>query len=275
MLRVLTVFACCVVLAGCAGSGSKEEATSSDQPVDGMFEVGDRKLHLTCDGSGSPTVILESGLTGDHRTWDAVVAEVSSTTRVCAYDRANIGSSEAAPTPRTVSDMVKDLHALADSGKLKPPYVLVGFSFGGLVSQLYASTYPDDVAGLVLVESNHPDENDQFEAELTPAQIKRDRQEAEGNPEGVDIFTSFDQVQAAPPLPDRPLVVITAGQPAAWPPGWDADVFNRLRAAQQKDLAGRVSDGTQVIAKQSGHEVPASEPEVVVKGIGTVLAKLS
>ena len=273
MLRTFTVFACCVVLAGCGGSGSQDQATPSDQPVDGMFDVGDRKLHMTCDGSGSPTVILEAGLTGDHRTWDPVLSEIASTTRVCAYDRANIGSSEAAPTPRTVSDMVKDLHALAGSGKLKPPYVLVGFSFGGLVSQLYASTYPDDVAGLVLVESNHPDENDQFEAELTPAQIKRDRQEANANPEGVDIPASFEQVQATSGLPDLPLVVITAGQPAEWPPGWDAEVFNRLRAAQQKDLADSVRDGTQVIAEQSGHEVPMSEPEIVVKGIETVLAK--
>jgi len=273
MLRTLTAFACCVVLAGCGGSGSKDEATPSDQPVDGMFEVGDRQLHMTCDGSGSPTVILEAGLTGDHRTWDPVLSEIASTTRVCAYDRANIGSSEAAPTPRTVSDMVKDLHALVGSGELKPPYVLVGFSFGGLVSQLYASTYPDDVAGLVLVESNHPDENDEFEAELTPAQIKRDREEARANPEGVDISASFEEVQAASGLPDLPLVVITAGQPAEWPPGWDADVFNRLRAAQQKDLADSVPDGTQVIAEQSGHEVPMSEPEIVVKGIENVLAK--
>src|SRR5688500_94996 len=178
MLRTLTAFACCVLLAGCGGSDPKDGAAPSDQPVDGMFEVGDRKLHLTCDGSGSPTVILEAGLTGDHRTGDAVVPEIASTNRVCAYDRANIGTREAAPTPRTAKDMVADLHALVESGELKPPYVLVGFSFGGLVSQLYASTYPDDVAGLVLIESNHPDEMEEFEAELTPAQIKRDRQEA-------------------------------------------------------------------------------------------------
>ncbi|MGH3473578.1 MAG: alpha/beta fold hydrolase [Aeromicrobium sp.] len=271
----MTVFACCVLLTGCGGSDSNDRAAPSDQPVDGMFEVGDRKLHLTCDGSGSPTVILEAGLTGDQRTWDAVVPKIASATRVCAYDRANISTSEAAPTPRTVKDMVTDLHALVESGELKPPYVLVGFSFGGLVSQLYASTYPDDVAGLVLIESNHPDEMKEFEAKLTPAQIKRDRREAAGNPEGVDIPASFDQVQEASALPDRPLVVITAGQPAEWPPGWDAKVFDRLRAAQQKDLAGRVSDGTQIIAKESGHEVPSSAPEVVVQGIETVLAKIS
>lgn len=273
MKRVVVGVASVVLLFGCGGSDDNTKPAKSDQPVDAMVDVGGRKLHLTCDGSGSPTVILEAGLTGDHRTWDAVLPEIASKTRVCAYDRANIDSSEAAPTPRTVSDMVKDLHALVGSGELKPPYVLVGFSFGGLVSQLYASTYPDDVAGLVLVESNHPDEVDQFEAELTPAQIKKDRQEMNANPEGVDLPASFKQVQAAPGLPDRPLVVITAGKPGEWPPGWDAEVFNRLRAAQQKDLVGLVSDGTQVVAKQSGHEVPSSEPDVVVKAIESVLAQ--
>jgi pimeloyl-ACP methyl ester carboxylesterase len=238
-----------------------------------MVDVGGRKLHLECDGSGSPTVILEAGLTGDHRTWDQILPEVASTTRVCAYDRANIDPSDQAPTPRTARDIVADLHALVGAGKLEGPYVLVGFSFGGLVSQLYASTFPDDIAGMVLVESNHPDEVDQFEAELTPAQITRDRQEANANPEGVDLYASFKQVQAAPGLPDRPLVVITAGKPEGWPPGWDAEVFNRLRADQQKDLVGRVSDGTQVIAKQSAHQIPASDPEIIVKGIKTVLAK--
>jgi pimeloyl-ACP methyl ester carboxylesterase len=169
--------------------------------------------------------------------------------------------------------MVADLHTLLGKAHEDGPYVLVGFSFGGLISQLYASTYPDDTAGLVLVESNHPDEEDQFEAELTPAQIKRDRQEVNANPEGVDLYASFKQVQTAPDPPDRPLVVITAGKPEDWPPGWDAEVFNRLRAAQQKDLVGLTSDGTQLIAEKSGHDVPLSEPDVIVKGIEMVLAK--
>lgn len=272
MRRVMVSIACAVLLAGCGGP-DRSETEKVDPQVDTLVDVGGRKLHLECDGSGSPTVILEAGLTGDHRTWDQILPEVASKTRVCAYDRANIDPSEPAPTPRTARDMVADLHALVGAGKLEPPYLLVGFSFGGLVSQLYASTYPDDVAGLVLVESNHPDEIDQFEAELTPTQIKKDREEANANPEGIDLFASFKQAQAAPGLPDRPLIVITAGKAEGWPPGWDAEVFNRLRAAQQKDLVGRVSDGAQMIAKQSGHEVPASDPQIIVKGIENVLAK--
>jgi pimeloyl-ACP methyl ester carboxylesterase len=273
---VLIVLACCVALTGCSGSGDngrQSTGQNKSRPVDAMVDVGGRKLHLQCDGSGSPTVILEAGLTGDHRTWDGLFNKVASSTRVCAYDRANIDPSDPAPTPRSARDMVADLHTLLRKAHEDGPYLLVGFSFGGLISQLYASTYPDDTAGLVLVESNHPDEEDQFEAKLTKAQIAADHKDAESNPEGVDVFRSFKEVQAAPAVPDRPLVVVTAGQPAEWPPGWDAKVFDGLRAAEQKDLVSLSSHGTQLIARKSGHEVPLSEPDVVVKGIEIVLAK--
>src|SRR5687767_9356991 len=113
MRRVTAALICCLVVGGC--SGSDDDPGTDDRskagPVDAMVDVGGRKLHLECDGSGSPTVILEAGLTGDHRTWDEVAPEIAPKTRVCAYDRANVEPSETAPTPRTARDMVKDLHA--------------------------------------------------------------------------------------------------------------------------------------------------------------------
>ncbi|MBA2769748.1 MAG: alpha/beta fold hydrolase [Sporichthyaceae bacterium] len=83
-------------------------------------------MFLDCRGSGSPTVVLEAGLTGDLRTWERVVPDVKKQTRVCAYDRANIGRSEPAPTPRTAADLVQDLDTLLKAAGEKPPYVLVG-----------------------------------------------------------------------------------------------------------------------------------------------------
>jgi len=125
-----------------------------------------------------------------------------------------------------------------------PPYVLVGFSFGGLVTQLYASSHSAEIAGMVLVDSNHPDEVEKFATELTAAQIEEDHEFVNSNEEGVDVFASFKEVQGAPPLPDLPLVVVTAGISEGWPPGWDAKVFDRLRAEQQADLARLVPGGT-------------------------------
>ncbi|MDQ3156512.1 MAG: alpha/beta hydrolase [Actinomycetota bacterium] len=274
MKRFAVAFACCLILAACGDNGApSSRATAKSSPFSGKVDIGDRSLYLKCDGSGSPTVIFEAGLTGDHRTWDQVLPRTGAKSRACAYDRANIDPSDPAPTPRTVTDMVADLHKLLRASGEKPPYVLAGFSFGGLAAQLYASTYPDEVVGMVLVESNHPDEVEQFEAELTPAQIAEDRKSVSENTEGIDVFASFKEMQAPSRLPDLPLVVVTAGVPEEWPPGWDAKVFNRLRAEQQADLVRLVPGGDQVIADKSAHNVPLEQPDVVVKAVQSVLSK--
>ena len=260
-----------IVLAGCGGSSTLTPDESPTSRVQGMVDIGDRSLLLRCRGSGGPTVVLEAGLADDLSTWDAVQAPVSARTRVCAYNRANIGVSDAAPKPRTTTDMVDDLEHLLAAADEPPPYVLVGFSFGGLVMQQFAASHPDDVAGVVLVESNHPDEQRQFESHLTRRQIQEDRAEVAGNPEGAEVFSSFDEVRSAGPLPDVPLVVVTAGVPEEWPPGWNPRVFNRLRSRQQADLATLVPGGRQMFARQSGHRVPDEQPEVVVRAVDDVL----
>jgi pimeloyl-ACP methyl ester carboxylesterase len=230
---------------------------------------------MECRGEGSPTIVLEAGLTGDHRTWERVAPTLAERARVCSYDRANVDPSDEAPTPRTAQDVVDDLEALLAKSGETAPFVLVGFSFGGLTSQMYAATHPDDVAGLVLVESNHPDEVDQFWAELTPEQIEEDRASMLDNPEGMDLEASFKEAQAAGDMPSVPLVVVTAGISEGWPEEWgDPAVFDQLRAQQQKDLAARGDGGVQVIAEKSTHHVPSQEPEVVSAAVEQVLERL-
>ena len=266
--------ACLLVgLAACGGSSTPARGESPSAQHDGQVDIGGRSLLLRCRGTGGPTVVLEAGLADDLSTWDSVLSSVSSRTRTCAYDRANIGASDAAPTPRTTTDMVDDLEHLLTAAHEPPPYVLVGFSFGGLVVQQFAATHPDDVAGVVLVESNHPDEARQFEAHLTPGQTRDDRAEVAANPEGVDVYKSFEEVRAAGRMPAVPLVVVTAGAPVEWPPGWNPKVFNKLRSRQQADLATLVPGGRQIFARQSGHRVPDEQPEVVVRAITDVLAR--
>ena len=267
-----------VVAVACGGGAGRSPETASSptssasaSPAGELVDIGGTSLFLECQGSGSPTVVLEAGLTGDRRTWDPVMQELPPDVRACAYDRANIGDSDPAPTPRSAQDVVGDLSALLNAAGEDPPYVLVGFSFGGIFVQLYAAEHPDEVAGLVLVESNHPDEARQFEQHLTPAQIAEDRAIAQDNPEGIDIYASFDETRNAGPLPEVPLVVITAPGSAEWPPDWDAKLFDRLRAQQQADLASLVPDGRQVIAEDSPHEVPVHRPEIVVDAILEVL----
>jgi pimeloyl-ACP methyl ester carboxylesterase len=267
--------ACVVLLAGCSGDdGEASKKPTPQASKDRMVDVGGRSLHLTCVGSGTPTVVLENGLDGEESTWTDVVRAVKADSRVCTYSRANIPPSDSREGKHTAADSVADLRkALKASGETAP-YVLVGFSFGGLITQIYAAKHPEDVAGLVLVESNHPDEQDEFEKHLTPEQIDEDRTAANANSEGVDVFASLEEAQGAGALPDVPLVVVTATAAIDWPPGWDPKVFNGLRAQQQRDLATSVPGGTQVMADKSGHDVPHDQPEIVVSAISKVLDAL-
>ena len=269
-----------LILGGCAPAAGSPSAQVSVELVSPsasatagqLVDIGDRSLYLECRGLGSPTVILEAGLTGDHRTWERVQPPLSESVQVCAYDRANISPSDPAPGPRTAADSVDDLKALLDAAGIERPIILVGFSMGGIISQLYAATYPAEIAGLVLVESNHPDEWDQFRQHLTPEQIEADREFSLDNPEELDPYASFEETQAAGPLPAAPLVVVTAPNATGqWPPDWDAELFDQLRAEQQADLASRIPGGVQVFAEQSGHRVPSEQPQIIIDAVQAVL----
>ena len=131
-------------------------ALERNPPPGEMVVVGERHIHLLCQGQGSPAVILESGVPGTALGWTSVIEDIASFARVCAYDRAGYAWSEAGPEPRTISNITGELRDLLRTAGVDPPYVLAGHSFGGLVVQLYASRFPDEVAGMVLVDSSHP-----------------------------------------------------------------------------------------------------------------------
>jgi pimeloyl-ACP methyl ester carboxylesterase len=123
-----------------------------------LVDVGGFRLHLDCIGSGSPTVVLDAGLGVPSLTWTAVQKRTAKTTRVCWYDRAGYAWSDSAPTARTSDNIVTELHTLLVNAGETPPFVLVGHSFGGYNVRLFAHRYPDEVAGLVLVDSSHEEQ---------------------------------------------------------------------------------------------------------------------
>jgi pimeloyl-ACP methyl ester carboxylesterase len=126
------------------------QASLTDRRVD----IGGYRLHLVCAGHGSPTVVFESGWPGGSSSWASVAPTIALQSRVCVYDRAGTGTSDAGPSPRTPLHMVRELHLLLTRAQLPDPYVLVGHSFGGLLVRLFAATYPHDVVGMVLVDSS-------------------------------------------------------------------------------------------------------------------------
>jgi pimeloyl-ACP methyl ester carboxylesterase len=244
-------------------------------------EVDGRRVGLTCEGSGSPTVVLiGGGRSPADIVWPETVDALSPLTRVCAFDRAGLGPSDPHPhSPQTAADVVDDLHAALEGAGETGPLVPVGFSFGGLVARLYASTYPDDLAGLVLVEGIPPGWNivDMAAGWFGPEREGIRDELAGRDPlapsSPLDQYLSEAQVVAVPASPRVPTVVIVAGRiegadpedPGAIMP-WEAlDAVARyygLQAAQVRDLGARA-----VIAPESGHLVPFEQPEVMIAAI--------
>jgi pimeloyl-ACP methyl ester carboxylesterase len=112
-----------------------------------------RRLNLYCLGEGTPTVVFESGLADELAVWALVQPTIAAHTRACSYDRAGIGYSDPGRRPADSANIADDLHRLLNAASIKPPYILVGHSLGGMHVRLYADTYPTDVAGMVLVDS--------------------------------------------------------------------------------------------------------------------------
>ena len=135
-----------------------------------------RALNLYCMGAGSPTVILESGITESAFSWWTVQPRISGLTRVCAYDRAGLGRSPAGPMPRDTRAQVDDLEALLSAAEVKPPYILVGHSMGGYNMRVFASRHRSDVAGILLVDPSVENQVPIFEA-AAPAIAENDQRQ--------------------------------------------------------------------------------------------------
>jgi pimeloyl-ACP methyl ester carboxylesterase len=137
-------------------------ATEADKknfpPPGNLIDVGGFKMHIHCEGEGSPTVILDAMSGGFSSYWAWVQPEVAKQVRVCAYDRAGFGWSENDPEPESPQRTAENLHTLLKNAGIEGSFVMVGHSKGGLYVREYAALYPQDVAGIVLLDSSHPDQ---------------------------------------------------------------------------------------------------------------------
>lgn len=249
--------------------------------MEGYADVGKYGLVYECYGEGSPTVIVEAG-GGDKPvvsfTWKPVIQGVYNTTRICIYNRAEVRTSE---------DEARDLHTLLGQISVPGPYIIVAHSLGGFNARVFTHLYPEEVAGLILVDTTtlYEDSIDTFATAFptySPKEdpgITRDRNYvltatplAEFG--SMDLITSAEQVRQAGSLGDLPLIVImNSNDIKLWTtyyPWADADDAERLAAAAQSlqaDLATLSSKGVLLIAKDSGHYVSLNEPEIVIGAI--------
>jgi pimeloyl-ACP methyl ester carboxylesterase len=153
------------LLVGCLvfSSGYHTLASSSDlkrYPAPGeLIDVGGHRLHIYCIGEGEPTVVMEAGMSGWSTDWTLVQPEITKATRVCTYDRAGYGWSDSGPLPRDSRQVATELHTLLSRSGIDGNIILVGHSLGGLFVQYYARVHPEQIAGIVLVDSVHPEQS--------------------------------------------------------------------------------------------------------------------
>src|SRR5579871_456509 len=119
-----------------------------------LVDIGGRRLNLKCSGSGLPTVVLMAGLGSWSPVWFSTQPEIAKRTHVCTFDRAAYGFSDAPPKPQVLSDVPEDLHRALKAANLPGPYILIGHSVGGLEARMFAERWPEEVAGMVLVDTS-------------------------------------------------------------------------------------------------------------------------
>lgn len=310
---VLVLFA--GIMVGCSSSDGRSASptTTRSEGSPGETNLGvavsrqvpladGREIFLECRGSGSPTVVLESGYHDSSDLWvesDATppvqpvdaFARIASFTRVCRYDRPGTlrytdppptvtDRSTPVPMPRTAGDVVADLHEVLATADESGPIVLVAHSLGGLFARLYAQTYPDQVTGLVFVDS-FPIEIPALFGDKWPAyRAVLNGAGAQPDPsfEQIDVDASIAQVQAAAPLdPALPMLVLTKTEPFAGlpanPEGFTVDDLEQAWTLGARDLVALGTQTPQWLVTGSDHYVQVHQPDLVAEAARLVIGR--
>jgi pimeloyl-ACP methyl ester carboxylesterase len=261
--------AACAVLAVATVSGAQSAL------VDRTFDVAGLALHIRCGGErvpGSPLIVLEAGAGGGADVWRDVHTPITQFARACAYDRPTRGSSAQPATALAADAYVPLLAGLLTAAGEPGPYVLVGHSIGGIIAALFANRHPQDVVGMVLVDSSHEDQIARFSA--VPGQPPPVAGPLPPGAEPIPVAGLFNLLAERPWRGTIPLVVLTRGRrPAA---GSDPTVVARDKVwlDLQRDWTTRSPKARQVMAANSGHNIQNDEPALVVDAVRSVLQGL-
>ena len=275
----------------------------------GLVDIGvGRRLYLECRGTGGPTVVLEAGYRSSARVWSEdltrsqarrtmVLAGVAAFTRVCAYDRPGTvaplndnvrpSRSDPLPQPRTATNAVADLHALLRAAGVPGPYVLAGHSLGGLFVRLFASMYPGEVVGLILIDPY----SERLETLLTPerwaALVRLNTRFGTDTIKPIPGYGDLETLgygkdnsvmrhaAATTPLGPMPLAVLAHARPfdvPEWAEGFSSDTLEAVLRAANEDMATLVPNARFFVAKDSGHDIHQDQPELVTEAIRQAVA---
>jgi hypothetical protein len=257
------------------GTPSPAAQTEADDVMEGMFDVGGHDLYLNCAGTGTPTVMYLHGSIEDpgvvpHGNGLALQRRLKDDHRFCVYDRRNLGRSDTVDAVQTVDDALTDLDNLITAAQVDGPYVLLGASFGGVLAYLYANRHPDDVVGMVHLDSMFPDElglEDRF-----PEEERYEAFHEEDEQEGLERISHFGVMQAAADHigeePDIPFIYL-ASEPdrrdEPHVPGYNEEIYELL-----EQYVNRFSPGG-IVWVDAPHFMEPSAPDEIESALREVI----
>ncbi|HEY3562734.1 MAG TPA: alpha/beta hydrolase [Kribbella sp.] len=241
------------------------------------FDVGGYKLAAETTGDGSPTVVFNSGSGDAGEAWEATIAALKTRTRLLTYARAGVGDSDALPdpAPRSFGAAADELRRLLEAAELPGPFVLVGHSIGAVIVQIFAARWPDQLAGLVLVD---PSDVELWLDIETPKFVVPDGDR--GDHASFDVKLSADEAAASRPRLDIPSFLISSRvgrwldskTPELWKPFTTAELDDRWQRGH-RELAADLG-GEKRVAQVGGHYVQNDEPELVAGVIEDIITNL-
>jgi pimeloyl-ACP methyl ester carboxylesterase len=270
-LVVLVGVALAAVACGGQAPVSEGKQAAAARPQDRLCEYRRLPAGYECAGMGRPTVVLEAGYTasGIDAYGPAILPALARRTRVCTYDRAGDGLSDARPVsvrPLTGVAQARELHTLLEAIHAGPPYVLVGHSYGGMITREFAALYRHQVAGMILLDASSEPEVAVYERLHAGPWIDGTVQPAPN--QRIDIHATVRELMRSPRLGRMPLIVITAG---ILQDRWLKTVPG-LEAKAQTRLATLSADSIHVLDRGIGHLIPALDPRIVITAAQAVLS---
>ena len=235
-------------------------------------DVGGHGLQFLVGGQGSPAVIFEGGFGTGIASWSTVQRDVAAFAQTVSYDRAGIGQSDPGPKPRSAKQIAAELHTALEKAGVKPPYVMVGHSFGGIYVRVFADMYPKEVVGLVLIDPSQESFNDWL-VKNQPDRVKAGQSNIAKASEGVQaefagVDTSYAQARVAKVPEGIPVTILTATEDDSMP----AEA-RKLWIEKHKEWAATVPASKHIVVDKATHFIQAQQPALVVDSIKQVLKR--
>ena len=232
-------------------------------------DVGGHGLQLLIGGQGSPAVIFEGGFGTGIASWSTVQKEVAAFTQTVSYDRAGLGQSDLGPKPRSAKQIATELHTALQKSGVKPPYVMVGHSFGGIYVRVFADMYPKEVVGMVLIDPSQENFNDWL-SKNEPDRLKAAQSNIAKAGEGVQaefaaVDTSYSQARTAKVPGGIPVTLLSATEDENMP----AEA-RKVWIEKHKEWLATVPGSKHIVVEKGIHFIQAQQPALVIEAINRV-----